>query len=140
MGIFGFDDVPPAGFLVPPDGLGGGVFEPPVFGSATIFGLPVILSMISFVPAPITAPVTVLTTLSVKEFFGGVLLITGLTVDVGVVVLVVGTFGLVVIVGLVGGFGVGGVGVCGLGVVGVIGVCVVDVLGAVLDVSVVLGT
>jgi hypothetical protein len=128
------------GLDVPPDGFGGGFFEPPVFGSATTFGLPVILSMIIFVPAPITAPVIASTTLFVVEpvlVFG--LLTTGFTTDVGVVVLVVGAFGLVVIVGLVVVFVV--IDVVGVfGVVGVVGVCVVGVLGVVLDVSVVLGT
>jgi hypothetical protein len=85
-----------------------GVLEPA--GSVlTTVGLPVILSMINFVPTPSAAPVTAFTTLLAVEF---VLVVVGLTVgfttDVGLVVLVAGvvdvlvvTVGLVVVVGLV---------------------------------------
>ena len=85
-----------------------GVFE--------TFGLPVILSINSFVPAPIAAPVSAFTTLLVVEFglltFG---LTVGFTAPVPVVVLVVGV---VVVLFVIVGF----------------------VVGVVLDVSVVLGT
>lgn len=78
-------------------------------GVLATFGLPVILSINSFVPAPIAAPVSAFTTLLVVEFvlvvFG---LTVGLTVFVPVVVLVVGvvvvllvTVGFVVVVGVV---------------------------------------
>jgi hypothetical protein len=81
-----------------------------------VTGLPVILSISNFVPAPIAAPVSAFTTLLVVEFglltFG---LTVGFTAPVPVVVLVVGV---VVVLFVIVGF----------------------VVGVVLDVSVVLGT
>jgi len=72
-------------------------------GVLETFGLPLILSINNFVPAPIAAPVSAFTTLLVTEFglltFG---LTVGLTVDVGEVVFVVGVVDvLFVIVGFV---------------------------------------
>jgi hypothetical protein len=103
--------------------------------SSTTFGLPVILSIIIFVPAPSTAPVSAFTTLLVVEFvlvvFG---LTTGFTTDVGDVVLVVGvvdvfvvTVGLVVVVGFVV--------IVGFVVVGFVVTAGFVVVGLVVDVS-----
>jgi len=113
-----------------------GVVEPPD-GLGTTAGLPVILSTINFVPAPIAAPVSAFTTLLVVEFvfvFGGVTV--GLTVDVGGVVLVGVVTGLVVTVGFAG---VVGLGVDVAGFVAVTGF-VVTAGFVVLDVNVVFGT
>jgi hypothetical protein len=108
-----------------------GVVEPPD-GLGTTAGLPVNLSIISFVPAPSTAPVIAFVIAPVLEPVLVVgLVTTGLTTDVGGVVLVAGTTGLFVMDGL----GVVFVVIDVFGVVGVVGV-----LGVVLDVNVVLGT
>jgi hypothetical protein len=99
-----------------------------------VAGLPVNLSISSFVPAPIAAPVSAFTTLLVVELgllvFG---LTVGLTVVAGLVVLVAGVDGvLFVTVGFVVGAVVEVSGVFGAKVVfGVVPVLVVkDVLGA----------
>ena len=113
--------VPPAaGRVVPPEGravsAGGFAAPPGGFGLSATTGLPVILSMISFVPAPSAAPVSAFTTWLAAELG---LLMLGLTVGLAAV------FGLVVLV---------------VGVVDVLFVTVGFVVGVVVDVSVDLGT
>jgi hypothetical protein len=92
-----------------------------------VVGLPVILSKINFVPAPIAAPVSAFTTLLVVEFglltFG---LTVGLTTDVGDVVFVVGVVDVLFVIA----------GVVTFGVVVVVFVAGVVTLGVVVDVSV----
>jgi len=78
-----------------------------VAGGLTTVGLPVILSIINFAPAPSAAPVSAFTTLLLVEFVLVVVgLIAGLSAGVGVVMLVVGLFvvmaGLVVLVVMLG--------------------------------------
>lgn len=102
-------------------------------------GLPVILSINSFVPAPIAAPVSAFTILLVVEFELPVVGLTvGFTTEVGLVVLVVGVVDvLVVTVGFVVGvvFDVSVV----LGVAVVLGVVVVLAVVEVFGAKVVLG-
>ena len=95
-----------------------GVLEPagPVL---TTVGLPVILSMINFVPTPSAAPVTAFTTLLAVELgLVTVGLTVGFTTDVGDVVLVVGV---VVVLVVTAGFVAGVVTL-------VVGVVVLDVI------------
>ena len=109
--------VPPAGGLVPPAGgfvPPAGVFVPPAVVEPeepvlTTVGLPVILSMISLVPAPSAAPVSAFVIVLVVEFLLVVGVFTvGFTTDVGDVVLVVGVVVvLFVIVGLTVGLTAG---------------------------------
>ena len=105
----------------------GAVVVLPPLVVVVVVGLPVILSMINFVPAPIAAPVSAFTTLLEVEFglltFG---LTVGFTTDVGDVVLVVGVVDVLVVTA----------GVVTFGVVVVVFVAGVVDLGVVVDASV----
>jgi hypothetical protein len=149
---FGFE----LGFAGATGLLGCGLFEVVVLPLPEVLlpvvvvtGLPVILSNISFVPAPIAAPVNAFTTLLVVEFVFVLIGVTvGLTTDVGDVVLVVGvsevlvvTTGLFVTVGLVTGVVFVGVVVLdvSVGFVVVLGFVVKDAGGFVGNVGLVAG-